>query len=115
MDNKIAQIRKYFKKNQSEFAKDLEISQSLLSQIESEKKELSDRIRYIICSKFGISEKWLISGSGEMLSTDTTKEEETDFFEVYRGLTDISRKDWLDHGRKMMMLENALLKKGASL
>jgi transcriptional regulator with XRE-family HTH domain len=63
---RIKEIRIQKRLNQGEFAKRMEISQSLLSGIENGNEALSDRNLKIICLEFGVNREWLLTGEGAM-------------------------------------------------
>jgi transcriptional regulator with XRE-family HTH domain len=54
--------------NQGEFAKRIELSQGVLSEIENGLKPLIDRNLKLICLEFRVNKDWLLTGRGEMLS-----------------------------------------------
>ena len=76
-------LRKETGLKQGDFAKRLEISQSLLSGIENGNEPLSDRTRKIICLEFNISENWLLTGEGEMVKV---MEKDDNLLAVFRKL-----------------------------
>ena len=66
-------IRAEKKMNQSEFSKALGIGQSTLAMMEVGKREITDRHIKTICAIFGVSEKWLRHGIGDMfIETEET-------------------------------------------
>lgn len=66
MKNRIIEIRKDKKLNQEEFANKLNLSRNFINQIESGKKNPSDRTIIDICKEFKVNEEWLRNGEGEM-------------------------------------------------
>ena len=66
MKNRIIEVRKDKKLNQEEFANKLNLSRNFINQIESGKKNPSDRTIIDICKKFNVNEEWLRTGEGEM-------------------------------------------------
>lgn len=66
MKNRIIEIRKDKKLNQEEFANKLNLSRNFINQIESGKKNPSDRTIIDICKEFKVNEEWLRTGEGEM-------------------------------------------------
>lgn len=67
---------------QKDFANDIGISQSSLSEIENGKFPPSLPIILAIAYRYSISEHWLLTGKGEMLSTDDLiAREDQDIFE----------------------------------
>lgn len=65
-EERVYELRKKLKLNQSNFAKVINISQGALSQIESEKIKLSMDTLYRICDHFNISADWVMYGEKEM-------------------------------------------------
>lgn len=65
-EKRVSVIRKLLKVSQSEFAKQINISQGALSQIENEKIHLSIDTLLQICNKYNISADWLIYGIKNM-------------------------------------------------
>lgn len=60
------QIRKSLKMKQSDFAKELAVSQGHASDIENGRKTVSDRLIEIISLKFNVNSEWLKTGTGSM-------------------------------------------------
>lgn len=63
--DRIKTIRKSEGKNQREFASSIKISQPTLAMFENGQREPKDIHIEQICLKYGISEKWLLTGEGE--------------------------------------------------
>lgn len=66
--NAIKEIRKYLKMTQSEFAKETGKTRDSISNLESGRSAPDDTFIKLVCRKFGISERWLRTGEGEMFS-----------------------------------------------
>lgn len=64
------EIRTLLKLKQGDFAKEIKLTQGHVSDIENKRKNVSDRVIEIICLKYGISEKWLRTGEGEIKLED---------------------------------------------
>lgn len=64
------EVRTYLKMKQGDFAKEIKTTQGHVSDIENKRKNVSDRVIEIICLKYGVSEKWLRTGEGEMKIED---------------------------------------------
>lgn len=60
------EVRVSLKMKQSDFAKEIKLTQGHVSDIENKRKNVSDRIIEIICLKFNVREEWLRYGKGEM-------------------------------------------------
>lgn len=104
MNERIKELRKILNLTQSEFAAKLLLSQNFIAQVESGKKNISERTVADICREFNINEGWLRAGTGEMhkpiedkLSayvseiTDGDDDFIKDFITVYMELDDTSK------------------------
>lgn len=65
MINRIIEVRKDNDCNQEQFANKLNLSRNFISQVESGKKNFSDRTISDICREFSVNEEWLRTGKGE--------------------------------------------------
>jgi transcriptional regulator with XRE-family HTH domain len=52
--------------SQAEFAKGIYISNGYIAELECEHRRVNDRIIHLISLTFGVNEKWLKTGEGEM-------------------------------------------------
>lgn len=66
MIDRIKKIRQEENLNQGEFAKKLCLSRNFINQVETGKKNFSNRTITDICTQFNIREDWLRHGTGEM-------------------------------------------------
>ncbi|MDE6760854.1 MAG: helix-turn-helix domain-containing protein [Lachnospiraceae bacterium] len=66
MVSRIIQIRKENKLSQEQFANKIGLSRNFINQVETNKKNISDRTISDICREFSINEEWLRNGKGEM-------------------------------------------------
>ena len=69
MNNRIRTIRELNHMNQETFGKHLRIKKSSVSRLESGDNNPSDQTIDLICKEFGINEKWLRTGEGDMYYT----------------------------------------------
>jgi transcriptional regulator with XRE-family HTH domain len=53
---------------QREFCKGIYVSQSYYAQIEGGTRPVNDRIIALICSQYGVSKEYLLTGKGDMFS-----------------------------------------------
>lgn len=60
------QIRISLNMKQGNFAKEIQTTQGHVSDIENQRKGVSDRIMEIICLKYGINKNWFKTGEGDM-------------------------------------------------
>ncbi len=81
MNERLKQLRKELNMKQYDFATALSISQGHLSDIENNRKEVSDRVISICSLKFNANEEWLRTGNGDMFNPISEDEE----FDLYVG------------------------------
>jgi transcriptional regulator with XRE-family HTH domain len=91
MDNvtigeRIKQLRKHEDLTQSEFANKIKLTHSIVSLIESGKRQLTDQSLHLICLTFGASENWLLTGGGEMFDNESDPPELESLVEICRQL-----------------------------
>lgn len=65
MRERLKELRKELGLTQAEFGKVLGLSNFAISDMEKGKSSISKRNVYLICEKFGISERWLLEGIGD--------------------------------------------------
>ena len=66
ISKRIRQLRKSLNMSQVEFAKAIYISNGYIAELECEHRRVNDRIVHLISLTFGVSEKWLKTGEGDM-------------------------------------------------
>jgi len=66
ISNRIRHIRKTLNMSQVEFAKAIYISNGYIAELECEHRRVNDRILHLISLTFGVNEKWLKTGEGDM-------------------------------------------------
>jgi transcriptional regulator with XRE-family HTH domain len=74
VNRRIKQVRQALKLSQMRFSKVISLSSGYLAGVEVEKRKVNDRIIKLICASFGVNEKWLREGEGEMFDHDPQKE-----------------------------------------
>jgi transcriptional regulator with XRE-family HTH domain len=70
---RIRLVRKTLKMSQVEFAKAIFISNGYIAEMEREHRRVNERIIHLISLNFGVSEKWLKTGEGEMFYKTPTE------------------------------------------
>lgn len=63
---RIKHLRQALNMSQVEFAKTIYISNGYIAELECEHRRVNDRIIHLISLTFGVNEKWLRTGEGEM-------------------------------------------------
>lgn len=93
MNERIKQLRKALNLKQSDFATALSISQGHLSDIENNRKKVSDRVLSICSLKFGVNKEWLRTGKGNMYMFLSMSEDDEFVFLANRVAAGISERD----------------------
>lgn len=70
INDRIREIRNTLKLTQKQFGQRLAIAQSYLTNIETGKREVTEKILKLICLQFNVNETWLRTGNGEMFVED---------------------------------------------
>jgi len=96
-------LRKETGLKQGDFAKRLEISQSLLSGIEVGREPLSDRTKKIICLEFNVNEDWLLNGIGGMIKV---LEKDDKLLAVFRKLEPEGQEEVQKYAEERLNLQN---------
>jgi len=66
INTRLKELRKELKVNQEEFATTLHMKQNSITQMETGRRNLSDRTILEICDKFNVNETWLRNNEGDM-------------------------------------------------
>jgi transcriptional regulator with XRE-family HTH domain len=66
ISKRLRQLRQTLDMSQVEFAKAIYISNGYIAELECEHRKINDRIIHLISLTFGVNEKWLKNGEGEM-------------------------------------------------
>lgn len=70
INDRVREIRNALDLTQKEFGQRLAIAQSYLTNIETGKREVTEKIQKLICLQFNVNEEWLRTGGGEMFVED---------------------------------------------
>ena len=66
ISKRIRHVRQTLNMSQVEFAKAIYISNGYIAELECEHRKVNDRIIHLISLTFGVNEKWLKTGEGDM-------------------------------------------------
>lgn len=104
---RVKKLRKELGLTLEKFGAPLGVQRSALSMIENDKSGIGDRTILLICREYGVSEKWLRDGEGEMFVPVTRNEkiarfagelmkEETPEFrrQIVEILADLNDEQW---------------------
>ena len=87
MNERLIEIRKSLNLSQKEFAEKIGLKQGSLSDLETGRAKIIDRVIFLICSKYHVNEKWFRTGIGNMFLEYDKKHDE--FFETFQNLNPI--------------------------
>ena len=100
--NRLKQVRKYFNLSIRDFAKEIYFSHSVYGQVEYGSKEPNNRIIQLICSKFGVNKEWILTGKGNMFSSEPPDIRLEKILEIYN-MVDETLKECLLEQSKILL------------
>ena len=65
-NDRIKKVRQTLGLSQAKFAKGISISNGYIAGIELGNRNVNDRIIKLVCASYGVNDKWLKTGEGEM-------------------------------------------------
>lgn len=71
---RVRDLRKHFGLTLEQFGKNLGVGKTAISKIEKNERGLTEQMVVAICREYGVSEKWLRDGDGEMFAPVTRNE-----------------------------------------
>ena len=93
-------VRKKLGLKQGEFAARIGLTQTSMSMIEIGKSTLTEKNIKLICTTFGVDERWLRTGKGEMFGTVSPYEKE--LLSIFNKLTSDTQEFILEMARKLL-------------
>ena len=106
MNERIRTLRKVLKLRQSDFGKQIGLTQTSLSMIERGTNTPTDKNIRLICSVFNVREEWLRTGNGKMFNDSPYIKE---LCEIISSLTPESQLSLLKIAREVRIIEERLL------
>lgn len=70
VNSRIRELRKSLNLNQGDFGQRVGIARSHMANIETGRRDVTDKTIKVICLQFGVNEEWLRTGHGEMFVRD---------------------------------------------
>jgi transcriptional regulator with XRE-family HTH domain len=70
INQRVILVRKALGYSQGKFAENISLSRSFQGGIEINHRKVNDRLVKMICLSYGVNEKWLRTGKGEMFDTE---------------------------------------------
>jgi len=98
VNQRVKQVRESLGLSQLNFARKISISSGFLANIETERREVNNRIVKLICVTFGVSEKWIETGEGSMFPNETESPLTERFISIYKELN----PEFQDYVRKQL-------------
>jgi transcriptional regulator with XRE-family HTH domain len=86
ISSRLKALRRVLGVNQRDFCKGIYISQGYYAQIESEVKDINDRIIELISTKYRVNKDWLKTGKGGMFNGEPPDTDLNQLIEIYREL-----------------------------
>jgi len=86
IQDRLIAVRKALDITQRDFCKGIFVSQSYYAQIEGGKRPVNDRIIALVCSQYGASKEYLLTGKGEMFSKDLPDIQLQQLLEIFKEL-----------------------------
>jgi len=66
--DRLVAVREALEITQKDFCKGIYMSQSYYAQVEGGKRPVNDRLIALVCSQYGVSKDYLLTGKGKMFS-----------------------------------------------
>jgi len=87
-----------------EFSKEIYVSHSLYGQVEYGTREPNDRIIQLISSRFNVSKKWIMTGQGEMFTSDPPDIRLEKILEIYNTVDGILKDCLLEQSKILLKI-----------
>lgn len=97
MNDRLKQIRKYFKLTQKLFAEKIGIKQATYLSIEKGRRNLTEKRIKLICKVFNVNEEWIKTGKGNIFNSEVKRDEKQSInerIEVLIKKLNISKKEF---------------------
>jgi transcriptional regulator with XRE-family HTH domain len=108
INNRITTLRKQIGLNQTKFAQKIGVTSQLINKIELGKAKLTEPNIRLICFIFGVNEKWLKEGKGEMLDDEAMiSQDDKRLLELFRKLSPRAQKMLTDYSEDLVSYEAA--------
>jgi transcriptional regulator with XRE-family HTH domain len=109
INQRIAVLRHTLKLTQKEFSRRILISGSFQASVELGKKKVNDRLIRLIVTSYGVSEKWLRAGEGELFEKDVTPDYKvSEAVETFKRLSPFFQDFILEQIRRLLSYEESL-------
>jgi transcriptional regulator with XRE-family HTH domain len=100
--DRLKKIRKHLNLSIRNFAKEIYVSHSLYGQVEHGDREPSERLIQLISSRFKVNKEWILTGKGNMFSSEAPDIRLDRILEIYKTI-DGTLKDCLLEQSKILL------------
>jgi transcriptional regulator with XRE-family HTH domain len=106
MKDRLIAVRTVLGLSQRNFSKGIYLSQSYYAQIESETREINDRIIALISAKYSVSKDWLMKGKGEMFSDTLPDIQLNQLMDIFNELDPLFKEYILLQIKQLLEVQN---------
>ena len=106
VNDRIKHIRTVLNLSQREFSKQVFLSQSSLTDIETGIREVNDRILYIISTRFNLSFEWLKYGNGDIFNEGKTDIRSEHLINIYEQLDKTLQDYLIEQSESLLKIQN---------
>ena len=94
-----------------DFSKHIYFSHGVYGQVEYGTREPNDRIIQLICTTFNVNKDWLLTGKGEMFSSEPPDYRLEKILEIYNTIDDTLKECLLNQSEILLKLNKNIVKK----
>ena len=102
--DRLKEIRQHFKMSIREFSKEIYFSHGVYGQVEYGTREPNDRIIQLISSRFNINKNWILTGKGDMFSSQPPDIRLEKILEIYNTVGDTLKDCLLDQSKILLKI-----------
>ena len=106
MNQRIRDLRRALHLSQKMFAQQIGLKQNAVSYMEKPGATVTEQNIRAICAQFGVQERWLRTGEGEMFQQG--EREQRELLEIFGGLAPALQDYLLQTARELLQVQGAL-------
>jgi transcriptional regulator with XRE-family HTH domain len=110
--DRLIAVREALGLSQRDFCRGIYLSQSYYAQIEGETRPINDRIIALICAKYGVSKKFLLTGRGEMFSVSLPDVQLHQLLDIYNELDPLFKDYILSQIKQLLEVQKRSKERG---
>jgi transcriptional regulator with XRE-family HTH domain len=112
LQGRLIAVREALGLSRKDFCKGIYVSKSYYTQIEGETRPINDRIIALICSKYGVSKDFLLTGKGEMFGEALPDIQLNNLLEIYNELDPLFKSYIVNQIKELLELQNKSKEQG---